>query len=345
MDGVGKSQTSGKKAPFVSVIIPVYNAENYARQAVESALMQPETGEVLLIEDASADKSLAVCQGLSREYKKVKLLRHEDGKNHGAGASRNLGLKNAALDYIAFLDADDFFLPGRFSVATAIFNGDPKTDGVYEAIGVHFQNKAAELLWENSGRKMLTTMSQKIAPEILFEEASPIGASGYCSLDAWVIKKSVFSKTGLFDEHLRLHQDTAMFVKFAALCTMVPGRLNKPVAMRRVHDHNRITAPRSAIDTYKSRLLMWLTLWKWGKINLTKARQQILLRRFISHASRPYKKTTWSFINIYISIFQLIFLFLKYPTLWLEMPALLKTLLFSVKKGNLLLNLSSPRRN
>jgi len=326
MDGVDKSQTSGKKAPFVSVVIPVYNAENYARQAVESALMQPETGEVLLIEDASTDKSLQACQGLSREYKKVKLLRHEDGKNHGAGASRNLGIKNARFSHIAFLDADDFFLPGRFSVAASIFKADPKVDGVYEAIGVYFQNKAAELLWKSKGLKMLTTMSQKIAPEILFEEASPIGASGYCHIDAWLIKKSAFTKTGLFDENLRLHQDTAMWIKLSALCRMVPGRLNKPVAMRRVHDHNRIT-------------------WKWAKINLNRQRQQILLRRFISHARRPYKKIQSLFINIYISIFQLIILFLKYPTLWLEMPALLKTLLFSVKKGNLLLNLSSPRRN
>jgi glycosyltransferase involved in cell wall biosynthesis len=324
MDGVSKSQTSGKKAPFVSVIIPVYNAENYARQAVESALMQPETGEVLLIEDASADKSLAVCQELSREYKKVKLLRHKDGKNHGAAASRNLGIKNAAFNYIAFLDADDFFLPGRFSVARTIFNGDPKADGVYEAVGVHFQNKAAELLWKSKGREMLTTMRQRVPPQILFEEQSPIGASGYCNTDGWIIKKSVFSKIGYFDENLILHEDTAMWIKLSALCRIVPGRLNKPVAMRRVHDHNRITAPRPAIDKYKSRLLMWATLWKWGKANLNRHRQQILLKRFISYASKPYKKTTWRFINIYISIFQLIFLFLKYPTLWLELPLLCK---------------------
>ncbi|PMB23704.1 glycosyl transferase family 2, partial [Fischerella thermalis CCMEE 5198] len=58
----------------ISVIIPVYNAEKYVRQAVESALSQPEVGEVILIEDASSDKSFKVCQELAHEYSLVKLF-------------------------------------------------------------------------------------------------------------------------------------------------------------------------------------------------------------------------------------------------------------------------------
>ena len=53
--------------------------------------------------------------------KKVRLLHHPDGKNHGAGATRNVGIKNAKYDYIAFLDADDFYLSERFKVAQQLF--------------------------------------------------------------------------------------------------------------------------------------------------------------------------------------------------------------------------------
>jgi len=53
---------------FVSIIIPVYNAANYVTQAVESTLTQPETAEIILIEDGSSDGSLQVCQDLAQKY-------------------------------------------------------------------------------------------------------------------------------------------------------------------------------------------------------------------------------------------------------------------------------------
>ncbi len=60
-----------------SVIIPVYNAAAYVRHAVESALAQPETAEVILIEDGSPDNALEICENLASEFEKVKLLRHQ----------------------------------------------------------------------------------------------------------------------------------------------------------------------------------------------------------------------------------------------------------------------------
>lgn len=74
----------------VSVVIPVYNAAPFVRDAVESALAQPETGEVILVEDGSLDDSLTVCRALAAENDRVKLYRHPNGENCGAGASRFL---------------------------------------------------------------------------------------------------------------------------------------------------------------------------------------------------------------------------------------------------------------
>ena len=95
----------------ISVIIPVYNAADFVANAVQSALDQPETVEVLLIEDGAPDNSLEVCQALTEQYETVRLYRHSGGVNLGAGASRNLGMQNSTEDFIAFLDADDFWLP------------------------------------------------------------------------------------------------------------------------------------------------------------------------------------------------------------------------------------------
>jgi hypothetical protein len=119
----------------------------------------------------------------------------------------------------------------------------------------------------------------------LFEKQSPIGNYGYCPTGGWVVKKSIFDKTGLFDENLRLHQDTAMYIKFAAVGTMVAGNLRVPVAMRRIHDANRITASRSPVENYNNQLLMWKSLWKWGKKNLDFHKKRILMRKFLNHSA------------------------------------------------------------
>src|SRR5689334_20372935 len=114
----------------VSVVIPVYNAAGFIRTAVESALMQSEVKEVILVEDASPDGSLAECEKLVAEYSLLRLYRHPEGANKGAGASRNLGMEKASHEYISFLDADDYFLPDRFKETFSVFQKNPDADGV-----------------------------------------------------------------------------------------------------------------------------------------------------------------------------------------------------------------------
>ena len=129
----------------VSVIIPVYRVEHHVEKAVRSALDQPETLEVVLVEDGSPDGSLSACRKLVEEFgPRVRLFRHPGGANLGAGASRNLGVKSARGGYVAFLDADDHFLPGRFAASVPILERDGSVGGVYEADGVVFRRDALE---------------------------------------------------------------------------------------------------------------------------------------------------------------------------------------------------------
>ena len=148
----------------ISIIIPVFNAAAYVAQAVESALAQPETAEVILVEDNSIDRSLEVCQDLAARHENVHLLRHPGGINRGAGPSRNLGMKESRCPYIAFLDADDYYLPGRFSVPAQLFAEDSACDGVYEAVGIHFEDESARQRWQesNMAHVRLTTLNHRI---------------------------------------------------------------------------------------------------------------------------------------------------------------------------------------
>ncbi|OEU47573.1 MAG: hypothetical protein BA866_04225 [Desulfobulbaceae bacterium S5133MH15] len=255
----------------ISVIIPVYNAAKYVRKATESALQQPETAEILLIEDNSPDHSLQVCRDLEEEYERVRLLRHPDGRNHGAGATRNLGIRAAKCDYIAFLDADDFYLPGRHSVPKALFEQHPDTDGVYEAIGVQFYDEQTKQDWLHRGHGELTTMTERVNPNVLFEALVRDG-KGMFHLDGLTVKRDIFKRCGYFYEHLKLHQDTAMLIRMSECAVLIPGRLDTPVAMRGIHGENRILNECS----WETRCAARKTLFYWG------LRRKLSVRRLIA---------------------------------------------------------------
>lgn len=91
--------------PLLSVIIPVYNTEKYIEEAVESILKQPcKDVEIILINDGSKDKSGIIADSLATKYQNIIVYHVANG---GVSKARNLGLKIATGDYIAFLDSDD----------------------------------------------------------------------------------------------------------------------------------------------------------------------------------------------------------------------------------------------
>lgn len=276
----------------VSVIIPVYNAAAFVNQAVESALMQPETAEVILIEDGSPDNSLEVCQSLVERLDSVHLLRHPGGKNLGAGASRNLGMRAAQYEYIAFLDADDFYLPGRFVKAKEIFTQDQDCGGVYEAIGTYIEDEISMQRWRESDEMQgeLITMNKIVPPEELLEKLV-LSLAGYFLTNGLVIKRSLLNLTGYMDESLILHQDNDFMYRCAAVSRLLPGRLDEPVAMRRVHAQNRITAPRSQKQKIKDRMKMWKVTYRWFRVNTNREKRNLISKAIVKFWTKKYSET------------------------------------------------------
>ncbi len=249
----------------VSVIIPVYNAARYVEKAVTSALDQPETGEVLLIEDGSSDGSLQVCERLAETLPRVKLFRHSGGENRGPAASRNRGILEAQCEFISFLDADDIYLPGRYEVAARIFAENPSVDGVYEATGTHFADESAERRWREQPLHclgpLLVTLRESVPPEHLFEVLLK-GHSGGPNTDGIVVRRRLFEKTGLFDECLLHHEDPAMWLKMAAVGRLVAGRIDDPVSLRLIHDNNMTWQLTGSYDPYLKEF--WERMCLWG---------------------------------------------------------------------------------
>lgn len=218
----------------VSVIIPVYNAEKFLRNAVESAVRLPEVGEVVLIEDRSPDNAYEVCLALKQEHAKVKLYHHPGRENRGAGASRNLGITKASCEFVSFLDADDWYLPNRFDAEARLFV-DKTIDGVYGATGFFYNDKGV------LDTQRLTTVNHRIEPRKLLRTLLTPGA-GRFHTNAITVRKSLFDKTGVFDTSLRLHQDTHLWLRMAFFGKLVPGIIDQAVSVRRVHAMNRISS-------------------------------------------------------------------------------------------------------
>lgn len=246
---------------MISVITPVYNASEYIDKNIRSVLSQHEVGEHVLVDDGSSDDSWELILKWKSLDSRVIAVRHADNKNHGRSRSRNLGIKTAKGKYIAFLDADDYFLPNRFNKDIYILENDISIDGVYNAIGAHYYS---EKMQKNLNKAFdITTVSESISPEKLFFHLHPFGDKGYFSGNGLTVRNTIFDKVGYFNESLEVGEDSNLWKKMALICKLMPGELIKPVAIRGVHEENSFHNTNLYSD-YKLKVYIDLIDWMKG---------------------------------------------------------------------------------
>ena len=96
-----------QKDPFISIVMPIYNVENYLRQAIDSVLNQTfQDFEIILVDDCSPDKCPEICDEYASENYKISVIHHK--KNRGLSGARNSGMQHARGRYIWFMDSDDY---------------------------------------------------------------------------------------------------------------------------------------------------------------------------------------------------------------------------------------------
>ena len=104
--------------PKISVIVPVYNSLNCLERCVESICGQTfEELEIILVDDGSTDGTGPLCDRLAKRDSRIRVYHKENG---GASSARNLGLENAAGDYVGFVDSDDYIDDGVYQKMTEL---------------------------------------------------------------------------------------------------------------------------------------------------------------------------------------------------------------------------------
>jgi len=112
--------------PLVSVVIPVYNGASFIKDAINSALAQTYPNiEIIVIDDGSTDNTPDILKVYASK-KKIVSLAHRGRQNLGVSHTRKVGVDYASGKYIAFLDADDMFLPGKIAVQVKALEQDPE---------------------------------------------------------------------------------------------------------------------------------------------------------------------------------------------------------------------------
>ncbi|NTW61919.1 glycosyltransferase family 2 protein [Candidatus Saccharibacteria bacterium] len=203
MNAIPKSVRSNV---FVSIIIPVLNAEEYLNQCVDSVLGQTyKNFELILIDDGSTDKSPDICGEYAKRDERVQVIYHKD--NTGQTSARKDGLAKAKGEYIYFVDADDWLEDSLLELVYAAAERDESDVITFDAYFnyANHQNKVKQLI--PSGVFDKNEMIQKIYPKMIYS-GKFFYFGVYAAMWNKVVRRSVIEPNlDRVDNSIRVHED------------------------------------------------------------------------------------------------------------------------------------------
>lgn len=209
----------------MSVVIPVYNRASTILQSVGSALSQTfPPSEVIVVDDCSNDGTIETLSEITDSRLKIISL----AVRTGAQGARNAGIRAAQGDWIAFLDSDDEWLPGKLEKqvdALAKVNFDPETV-------VHCN---ATLLDSATGQRVdddLTLMEGEDVYRLLLTKPGPM-------FPAMLVSRVALEKINYLDEHVPSHQEWDTAIRLARFCRFI--HLQEKLFIYRVNSHDTIS--------------------------------------------------------------------------------------------------------
>lgn len=233
--------------PSVSVIIPVFNGRSYIRRALVSVLQQAVLpAEILVVDDGSTDGSRDSVADLIPH---VRWLQHE--KNRGISAARNTGIRAAKGEFVAFLDADDWWRSERLQVQIAVHERHPHVGlsfcdfvqvsqtGLPERWqgGLHGECKARGI-----GMARLDERTYALSSDALW---ALVRYTSFIHPSTVICRRAVFDQSGNFDEALHGAEDLDMWFRLAANCNLALVDSSLVVVENRPDSLGRSTAKMS----------------------------------------------------------------------------------------------------
>lgn len=207
-------------SPQVSIVIAFLNAEMFIEETLNSVVNQTlDDWELILVNDGSSDNSERIVKTVIANFPdKMVYLTHENAVNKGVCASRNLGIRHARGQYIALLDADDVWQPGKLAEQTAVLHSHTEVGMVFGAS--RYWNSWSKSI-QNGSRDFTPRLGLKAncvhpSPTLLIR-CHPLGnASAPCPSDI-MLRREIVEKVGGFEEaftgSFQMYEDQAFLAK------------------------------------------------------------------------------------------------------------------------------------
>lgn len=203
----------------VSVIIPLYNKAEWVKRAIDSVLSQTfQDFEIVIVDDGSTDGGDKIVEKINDA--RIKFIRQH---NAGAAAARNTGITNSKGQWIAFLDADDVWLPDNLMSHIGLLKKHPTIEW-----STGFSNRRLsdgtlnEVSFKKNSRQLFR--GGVIADSFIF-----VCNGGGLDTDGVMIRKKIFDRVGLMDTNLKTAEDVDMWLRIALEYPRL-AHLNKAVA-------------------------------------------------------------------------------------------------------------------
>jgi len=251
------------RGPAVSVIIPAFNAADYIGEALASVFAQTYGDfEVVVINDGSPDTE-KLEQVLRPYLSRINYLKQQ---NRGPSAARNLGIRQAGGEFLAFLDSDDIWMPEYLAEQMRLFRENPSLDMVYSDLRF-FGNSGPSRM---SYMQLYPPRSSEVTFENILTEDCPVVFPSCV-----VARLKALIQVGLFDESLTYSEDTDLALRMAYRGARIAFQ-RRPLVMRRTHPGS-LNATRQKVEQGELRVLE-----KLGRTLDLSSRQRALLQQRVN---------------------------------------------------------------
>jgi SAM-dependent methyltransferase len=199
--------------PEVSVLMPVFNAAPYIAEAVESVRAQTlDKWELIIVDDGSVDESYAIARRYAeREPDRIRVFQHPDHANHGLSRTLNHAIAQASASCIAFLDADDTWMPERLAYDLGVLDANPSISAVISSTLYWWMDESEPARVD----RFNSPLNCVWLPRSFFRSAWLRQESDIPCITAFTARTDVLSELGGFDESYSVAQDMKVIAEVA----------------------------------------------------------------------------------------------------------------------------------
>jgi glycosyltransferase involved in cell wall biosynthesis len=233
--------TTSNETPSIGIVMAIYNGEKYLEETLRNVQLQSvRDWQCICVDDGSKDNTAAIVERLAREDSRFKLVRQP---NAGPSAARNHGYRHLhpAVQYVTFLDGDDFWVEGGLQTLRDALEQHPEMVAAY-GLAENIDENGAIMgpgSYPEYGRNRRAWKNGKLVPLPLSEPTSFASIAYHCAIvppNLILIRRAALDKVGLFDPALWVIPDWDLWLRLSRLSDLC--FVNQVVALYRRHSNN-----------------------------------------------------------------------------------------------------------